>query len=202
MEKSTLLWGQHCHGGDYKNKKDHVKTMIRFLLGIQIGTAVFLQFSRPDATYVPFIVLLHLGAGLFIPIVYYRNSDLRSSGKQPVILSFSFALITGVLLMVLGVSGFGQIILGAHIIGSILFVVFILLQYEVDIVKAMGIVAVIMLILHLHLEPQFPVVIFRQNPSTVPPDAVRPAATRIFMRNGPSLLTGTHLSLILFMRPR
>ncbi|MBL7010292.1 MAG: tetratricopeptide repeat protein, partial [Candidatus Marinimicrobia bacterium] len=65
------------------------------------------------------------------------------------ILSFSFSLFTGMLLMAVGITGVGQIILGTHIVGSILFIVLIVLQYDIEIGKATGIVIAIILLLFI-----------------------------------------------------
>ncbi len=98
--------------------------MIKYLIGIQIATALYLQFFQADEIFAPTLVLIHIIAGILVPIIYYGKSDIQKNKNQPVIITFSFALATGIGLMVTGVTGFGQLILGFHIITSLIFIIF------------------------------------------------------------------------------
>jgi hypothetical protein len=56
--------------------------------------------------------------------VFDGDSGIQHNKNQPVIITFAFALATGIGLMVTGVTGFGQVILGFHIITSLIFIIF------------------------------------------------------------------------------
>jgi len=109
--------------------------MIKYFIGIQIATALYLQFFQADEIFAPTLVLIHIIAGIFVPIVYYGDSGIQHNKNQPVIITFAFALATGIGLMVTGVTGFGQLILGFHIITSLIFIIFAFQLLSFDFIK-------------------------------------------------------------------
>jgi len=47
--------------------------MIKYLIGIQIATALYLQFFQADEIFAPTLVLIHIIAGILLPIIYYSG---------------------------------------------------------------------------------------------------------------------------------
>ena len=62
--------------------------MIKYLIGIQIATALYLQFFQADEIFAPTLVLIHIIAGIFVPIVYYGDSGIQDNKNQLVIITF------------------------------------------------------------------------------------------------------------------
>ena len=109
--------------------------MIKYLIGIQVATALYLQFFQADEIFAPTLVIIHIIAGILVPILYYGKSDIQNNKNQTVIITFAFALATGIGLMVTGVTGFGQLILGFHIITSLIFIIFAFQLLTFDFIK-------------------------------------------------------------------
>ena len=53
--------------------------MIKYLIGIQVATALYLQFFQADEIFAPTLVLIHIIAGILVPIVYYGKSDIQNN---------------------------------------------------------------------------------------------------------------------------
>ena len=121
--------------------------MIKYLIGIQVSTAVYLQFFQADEIFAPILVLIHIIAGILVPIVYYGKPGIQDNKNQPVIITFVFVLATGIGLMVTGVTGFGQLILGFHIIASLIFVIFAFQLLSFDFIRFILVTGALLIIM-------------------------------------------------------